>query len=82
MERAEQYATSWTPKGQKKAEERGRRREGKEGEEGGRRSQMMMQRRREVREKEQRESRIPKSELNSMPKLTQRKGSRERGEEE
>jgi len=29
MERAEQYATSWTPKGQKKAEEKGRRREGK-----------------------------------------------------
>ena len=78
MERAEQYATSWTPEGRRKVEEReegtGNERRGKKGQGG----------RKEAKGKGGREraerNRRPKSELNNMPKLTPKKG--EEGKEE
>ena len=78
MERAEQYATSWTPEGRRKVEEReegtGNERQGKKGQGG----------REEAKGKGGREraerNRRPKSELNNMPKLTPKKGRRRREE--
>ena len=60
MERAERYATSWIPKGRRKAEEReegiGKERKGKKGE-----GERMMQQRIKEREKEQREKEFPRA---------------------
>ena len=80
MERAEQYATSWTPEGRRKVEEReegtGNERQGKKGQGG----------RKEAKGKGGRErterNRRPKSELSNMPKLTPKKGRRRRKKRE
>ena len=77
MERAEQYAASWTPKGGRKVEGR---EEGTDNERKGKKGQGG---REEAKGKGGREraerKRRPKSELNNMPKLTQKKERREKG---